>query len=411
MRRLRRLDAPLILFLALFGFGCATAGGAGDMNAVDDGRDGSGDEPSSAQIANATGRQYLLAGDYAKAISELRKAVSADPSLKSAWMDLGEAQEKTDDFVGAAGSFEQAYMLDREDLGAMARAGYDYGKAKAYDDAIIAYETVIEHDPEFKSALMGLGAIYRDTGEHDKAVEYFQRALDVDPTDALAIRTLASHYEGLAEETKMAADEAKAAGDKTMEETLLAEYEEKIHKAASYYELGIENAPDRAPEFRRQLGTLYYSARLWKDAIPVYRGLLATDPDNLKYNFNIAVALDQAGQKADALPYYEKVLEVDPTQTKIYVLLANAYSDMENYDSALKIIKEGLDHAPDQAAGLYCSWGGILEKQSQYEEAIEKFKMAQGDPQWGSYATKQIDRQGKLIKRRDAMRAQEEEGY
>jgi len=61
-------------------------------------------------------------------------------------------------------------------------------------------------------------------------------------------------------------------------------------------------------------------------------------------------------------------------------------------------------------ACLLCAWGKALEKLNKYEEAIKKFEQAINDPYWGNYATRQIERQKKLIKIRELRKLQKEYG-
>ncbi|MCK4550247.1 MAG: tetratricopeptide repeat protein, partial [Candidatus Krumholzibacteria bacterium] len=44
-----------------------------------------------AEIAYATGKQFLSAGNYTEAISNFEKAVSMKPTYLEAWSDLGRA--------------------------------------------------------------------------------------------------------------------------------------------------------------------------------------------------------------------------------------------------------------------------------------------------------------------------------
>jgi tetratricopeptide (TPR) repeat protein len=62
------------------------------------------------------------------------------------------------------------------------------------------------------------------------------------------------------------------------------------------------------------------------------------------------------------------------------------------------------------SAAAFCVWGKALEKQGRYEEAMTKFRRAVScsDPAWTSYATKEIERQEALIKRREALEEQQE---
>ena len=51
------------------------------------------------------GTQYLKAGDAARAVEHLRRAVEMDPQYSAAWKLLGKALEQTADLRGAAEAY------------------------------------------------------------------------------------------------------------------------------------------------------------------------------------------------------------------------------------------------------------------------------------------------------------------
>ena len=90
--------------------------------------------------------------------------------------------------------------------------------------------------------------------------------------------------------------------------------------------------------------------------------------------------------------------------------MAYLYGDVKKAARAVEVAKRGLEIKPDDAC-LICAWAKALEKMTDYEGAIAKFRLAVNDPQWGDYAKKQIDRQKKLIQRREAIKERDELGY
>ena len=123
----------------------------------------------------------------------------------------------------------------------------------------------------------------------------------------------------------------------------------------------------------------------------------------------MAAAYDKQGNYAKAIEHMQAALEISPETADFYWLLGDLYNKAKRYNDAIAIVQKELQIRPNSAAA-YCVWGKALEKQGKYEEAITKFQraVACADPAWTTYATKEIERQEVLIKRRDALEEQQE---
>ena len=102
-------------------------------------------------------------------------------------------------------------------------------------------------------------------------------------------------------------------------------------------------------------------------------------------------------QMHKAIPALEKARELKPTEPVTYYHLAKVYNESRQYGKTIEIAAAGVKVSKNPA-GLYCYWGKALEKMERFDEAIEKFQMAEHDAQYGAYAAKQIRRQGDLKK-------------
>ncbi|MCK5619865.1 MAG: hypothetical protein KAJ17_10715, partial [Candidatus Krumholzibacteria bacterium] len=108
----------------------------------------------------------------------------------------------------------------------------------------------------------------------------------------------------------------------------------------------------------------------------------------------------------EAIPHLEKVIEIRSDYIQAYQQLAGAYNEVGRYNDAIRTIQAALPKA-EEKGGLYCTWGRSLEKQQLYDEAIDMFRKAVNDAQWGDYAKKQITRQENLKKRAAMIKEQQ----
>jgi tetratricopeptide (TPR) repeat protein len=81
-------------------------------------------------------------------------------------------------------------------------------------------------------------------------------------------------------------------------------------------------------------GAAAYEAEQYGEAIRLFRQAIETDPGNVAFHINLAVALGEDGQTEDALATYRRALELDPRATGAYLNMGYLFSERERYDEA-----------------------------------------------------------------------------
>ncbi|MBN2520014.1 MAG: tetratricopeptide repeat protein [Bacteroidales bacterium] len=118
------------------------------------------------------------------------------------------------------------------------------------------------------------------------------------------------------------------------------------------------------------------ATKLWEYAIDIrnYSVLLKDDIDSSTM-YNIGIAALNAKDYNKALDYFNRVLEIDYGGANVYVLMKNAYIEMEDSAAALKTLQTGFESFPEDQAILvelinyYLMSGGS-------QEALEYLKLA-----------------------------------
>ena len=156
-------------------------------------------------------------------------------------------------------------------------AGY---RAYAVGDLATArrhYQAHLQHDPNSVDALNGLGAIALHEGQLDQAAQWFRRTLAAAPHNASAIAGLSA--------TGLAPADDREAG---LRHTLA---EQPASAIAAF-----------------SLGNVLAEQGRWAEAQQAYFQAHTLTPDNPDYLFNLAVSLDQLGQRRLARDYYSQAL-------------------------------------------------------------------------------------------------------
>lgn len=384
----RLLTIMAVLAMAAMA-GCSSGGGGSAVetdaaaNISRSATDSQGFERSlgPAEIAYQSAKQFMSAGNYTEAISNLEKAVSIKPSYLEAWSDLGRAYTDRKDYEKGIAAYQKALELEPGNEALIASIGYNYLNLDDFDSAETYYLMLVEEDTLNYNGNVNLAFIAQRREDTRGAITYYERALQSNPKDATTLGTLASLYDKL--------------GDK--------------EKKYEYLHMAIEAAPE-IHQFKKQLARAYFGEKDYENAIPVYEALVMEFPDDSNYHQRLGFALSQTDRKAEAPAELEKAIELSGGDQFTYAILAKIYNENKMYQKAAAASKAGLALNGDEVAFLNYQWGEALSKLNDYEGAIVKFEKVagMGDDLWSGPAAKQVERQQKLIKIREAKKEQEQ---
>ena len=208
---------------------------------IEDARNKSERKENSASSAREhldAGREFLLAGNYNDAISELSLAVSLDSKLTEAHNLLGVAYDKKGFADRAKDSFERAVKLeeDAETLNNLGFSLYQNGNYRAAVDRLkraaklaptderilnnlgLAYCRLGKVDEAYKAFARATGPLTGNLnmakmlerfGREDDAIRYYEAARQIDTNNTMALRRLSDLYQRVGRSAD--ADSARAA--------------------------------------------------------------------------------------------------------------------------------------------------------------------------------------------------------
>lgn len=136
--------------------------------------------PDDPMIWNNRGVSLSSLGRYDDAIGSYRKALEKRPGYWNAWFNLGKAMQKKAD--GMAPPPEQAGQAGKQ--GAPAEMARE--RARAYEEAIMAYDRALEIDPSHNSTLNNKAVALRRLHRYEEALRTYDHQLGIDPMYAHA---------------------------------------------------------------------------------------------------------------------------------------------------------------------------------------------------------------------------------
>ena len=120
--------------------------------------------------------------DYKKAITSAKKATTIDPKFAQAFLTLGDAQVGDKDVNSAYSSYRTAYDLDNSLLRAKMQLGVITKNAKAFPEAIAAFNEVIKLNANYGPVYRELAETYyfwsTSAGDKAKREEYIKKAVE-----------------------------------------------------------------------------------------------------------------------------------------------------------------------------------------------------------------------------------------
>jgi tetratricopeptide (TPR) repeat protein len=163
--------------------------------------------------------------------------------------------------------------------------GIGYLDQLQYEDAIHAFEQVVQLRPDYKDGYVNLGLTYIEWEKYDQARVPLEKALSLHPEDARSLYYLA-----------------------------LVERRQR-HSEAEIADLRkvVEQSP-QSRDARRELGISYYQQHRADEAMAQFKALQAIDPDDLAAHYNLAILYRRMGMKEQATQEAAKytIKRIDP---------------------------------------------------------------------------------------------------
>jgi Tfp pilus assembly protein PilF len=149
--------------------------------------------------------------------------------------------------------------------------GIGYLDSLQYEDAIHAFQQVVQLRPDYKDGYINVGLTYIEWEKYSEARGPLEEALHIHPDDARAL-----YYLALVER-RQRHSEAEVAD---------------LEKVVAQY--------PQSRDARRELGISYYQQHRGEEAMQQFKALQAIDPDDLAAHYNLSILYRRMGMKKQA---------------------------------------------------------------------------------------------------------------
>lgn len=285
------------------------------------------------------------------------------------------------DETGKAQRFlEKVTELNPQDVEAHALLSSVYTKERNYEAAISSFKKVIELDNTRDSAYYGLGIVYLRTRNYQEAISALEKAVELNLGNKEAYSYIGNAFEELRDFAKAAEAYEKYVvsspedpwmgylrlGLNRME---LQEYE----KAAEAFLKALEEKPQDI-KTNYNLAQAYQNAGHYEKAEEIYNKLAELNPEDAPvYYRTILMMYDQAGLQDQAIEAARKLIQLNPNSEINIYNLGIMFMKLERYDEAVQTFQDVLAINPNYESSYY-NIGFCYSKQKKYQDSVEAFK-------------------------------------
>lgn len=215
-----------------------------------------------------------------------------------------------------------------------------------YKDAIDAFSSVLETEPDNADVYNNMGVAYAYEGDFEHAEKCYVRALDLDPE-------LAQAYINLSDLYYKSGDLSSALG--TLQR---GSYELQDNLAIAHL-----------------LARVYIEDQRWEDAIVELERVLDGEPENYDAYYDLGHVNFELGDYDSAIDNFENVLLYEQNQNSelLYYALAQAYEANNQIDKAISNYLKAIA-VNDKFLLAYKKVGILFLAREDYEDAIEYFE-------------------------------------
>jgi tetratricopeptide (TPR) repeat protein len=256
-------------------------------------------------------------GDLPKAISEMRIALKYNPGSSAIYLEMASLEAKSGSTQEAIEYAQKAAELNPKDPGSHWLLANIYFRPQMRGDsakadiqkAVQELEKLKELSPEDERVYYALGGAYFELNQPEKAIQAYEKFQSLSPDIDNGYREIARYYEGI----------------------------DNPEKAAEYLLMGLKSQPESV-ESLTKLAAIYLKQSKNKDAIPLYKKLLAITGENAGVSRRLVALLIESGENDEAISILNDLAKTAPGDPISQILLGRAQIGLSKYPEAIETL-------------------------------------------------------------------------
>ena len=353
-------------------------------------------DPNSDEALTSLASLYSEIGDNAGAIDMLSRVAKKGPNSKIL-AALGAAYEQSNQHEKAVEALDKAVQLDHNNIDARRSLAQSLLSSEQYDKALAQYQALAQNDPQDPRNYLSLAQIYRHKRSFEQARANLEKAAALAPSDWIEIpynEVVLLEAEGKTDQAvaaleKMIHTSAKSGpSDYTARERsnrafffeklgILERSREKYANAEKAFRSMVEADAESAPRAGVQLVDLFRAARDYDRALAESETAFKKFPQDRTVIVVRASLLADTGEAEKGAALIRSLLKNDPSDRDLLLTLAQVYEKGKLFADAIAAVEKAKGYAQtkEQKKAVYFTFGSLLERQKQYDEAEKQFRL------------------------------------
>lgn len=286
--------------------------------------------------------------------------------------------EEYDEFEVASRYLQKAVKIEPDNCQIYGELGFILEHLNRTEDAITAYETMVDLDPFLAFGWSNIGVLYSKLGNNAKAIEAFDYVIALEPETAIAYYNKANALANngdINEALSIFLEYLKMDDDSAMALCCIAECYEKLgdfDNAGRYYRQTLDVEPNN-PDALYGLAVVELENDNVDESFSLAQKALEIDPNIPEYWFGYGKLNLRLGNLDTARSAFEKAISLDPLDFESWLLL----SEIEENDSiaqAIAIVQRGLKENGEIASLHYrlAAYSFLMGDMDQSAKAFER---------------------------------------
>ena len=257
-------------------------------------------------------------------------AIGLNDKLAQVYVTLGMIHTGTGRYEEAVQNLQKALALDPINADAYRELAKTYQRMGRVNDAESTYRNAIAVRPSYWGAHNELGGFYYRLGRYADAEKEFRSVVALTPDNARGYSNLG----------------------------VTAYYQNRYEEAAKMLEKSVAIKPSGAAY--SNLGLVFYTLTQYTEAARYYELAIQTSGRESQWWHNLAAAYQWSNEPRKARAAFQRTAElaeeqrrVNPRDPSLLILLADAYSNLNQAQRARELLEKALALSPDAVSDMF----------------------------------------------------------
>lgn len=331
--------------------------------------------PSNTMFPIRRVQNYIELDMADEAGEALNFAEAVNPNNAELLMARGQIAQMQDDDNAAIKYFKAALKYTDEPYEVHTLLAELYDEMGQYELAIRHYKEMLKLEPDDEYTLYSISNCFEMVYDADKQRDFFEKFTNANPYNEHGWFHLSTAYWRMDQTDRaiwaldfaLVIDESFTAA--YYEKARLLEREERYSEAIATYEASLQNDDPRGYCYFR-IGNCYRNIGQIENAKRNFINAIQVDADLDEAHFELSLIYMDSGRLFDASKHIEKCIEIVGDNANYYLIAADIYRKMSNYEKAEETYIKVIDELKFKESDAFIDFAELLLDMDRIDEAF-----------------------------------------